>query len=88
MWSACYMPTCAMRELCMRGKKTVGRGDTVAAIEPDEDGYCKYYISPMGGTTCIECKEFPKIRTLEGANEFMISSLCEPCFERITGEEE
>lgn len=86
MWSACYRPTCEMKGLCLRNKKIIGRGDTVITAELDEDGYCEHYVSPMQGQ-CINCKEFPRVRTLEGAKEFMVSGLCEPCFDRITGVE-
>src|SRR5258708_7750619 len=34
---------------------------------------------------CIDCKKFPKNYSDAGHKEYLISGLCEPCYDRITG---
>lgn len=33
---------------------------------------------------CIDCKKSPKFYSEAGRREYLISGLCEPCFDRIT----
>ena len=35
---------------------------------------------------CIDCKQKPTFYSGAGRREYQISGLCEPCFDRITGE--
>jgi hypothetical protein len=37
---------------------------------------------------CIDCKATPRIMSDAGKREYLISGLCEPCFDKVTFGEE
>jgi len=83
--SMCSNSECVISDFCYRKKAKPSAVQSFADFKPYENGYCDYWIPiAYSKSKCAFCMREPKARSIAGWNEWLISGICEPCFDEAT----